>query len=159
MGYKWCALFYGRLLSQASHTRLLSSEVVRANPGILEPFLRKELVDHSQGWRILHLPGHLKKVGVALEPHEMRGHVEWSEVSLDVEKWVKNFNPEDLKTLKKLIRAAAPAGYGKDKLRPGWYIFQAEFSGLDAGTGKEVELSAEANVRVEGCPYECYTKD
>ncbi|GAQ78064.1 hypothetical protein KFL_000070335 [Klebsormidium nitens] len=156
--YNWCALFYGRLLSQASHTRLVSSDLVKANPGILDGFLKKELVDHSQGMRILHLPGHIKRMGYVLEPQEIKeGRVEWSEVSRDAEKWVKEYNPEDMKTLKKLIRAAAPAAYGKDQLRPGWYIFQANWSTLDVENMHE--MSAEANIKVEGCPYKCYTED
>ncbi|GAQ78063.1 hypothetical protein KFL_000070330 [Klebsormidium nitens] len=110
--YWWCAFYYGRLLSAGSHTRLLNSDLVKANPGILDRFLWKYQVDHHKGWWILHLPGHCQKVGFVdpvLEPREFEaGRVEWSEVTCVADKWVNDFDCEDMKMLKELIRAAAP---------------------------------------------------
>lgn len=158
--YWWCAFYYGRLLSQGSYTRLLNSDLVKNNPGILDRFLeRDQLVDHHRGWRILHLPGHFQRVGFVnpvLEPQEFEaGRVEWSEVTCVADKWFKDFNPEDMKMLTALIRAAAPPRYVEDKLRPGWCIFQATWWTLEAE--KMHELCAEANISVVGCPHECYT--
>lgn len=157
--YWWNALYYGRLINGAAHARLMNSKLVQdMDPVVLARFLRREPVDHWRGMRLLHLPGHFKKVGwigPVLEPHELKaGEVQWSEVATVTKEWPEAVTEENLALLKELIKEAAPEGATEDRLKPGFYIYQAQWSTLDPENGSK--LQAEANIRVVGCPFDCY---
>lgn len=65
--YWWNALYFGRLLSRESHARLMNNRLVQGLAAAeLDRFLSREPVDVDNGYRVPHLPGHFKKVGITI---------------------------------------------------------------------------------------------